>query len=130
MKNDFYKTLDAIYESDPRYRQDAYEFIMEALTFTQKKFKRIKHVTGEELLEGAKELLMEKYGPLTLLVLKHWGIKTTEDFGNIVFNLVNSKILSKTQDDRMENFRDGYDFKEVFEKGYRNKLLKTVRRLR
>ena len=54
---------------------------------------------------------------MTITVLEHWGIKSTEDFGNIVFNLVENRVLSKTEDDSIEEFRDGYDFAEVFDFG-------------
>src|SRR3989338_1515490 len=122
MNREIDNIIDAICESDARYRRDAYECIMEALTFTQKKFRRPKHVTGEELLEGIREFLLDKFGPMTLSVLKYWGIKSTEDFGHIVFNLVDNKVLSKTEEDTVENFKNGYDFKEAFDAGYQKKL--------
>ena len=130
MNQEFYNILEIICEKDSRYRQDAYEFVMEALSFSQKKFRRVKHVSGTELLEGMKELLLNKYGPMTLTVLNYWGIKTTEDFGQIVFNLVENKILSKSQEDDIESFRDGYDFREVFDQGYRRDLEKRISRMR
>lgn len=130
MNRKFDTIIDEIYEKDPRYKPDAYEFVMEALSFTQKKFRRVKHVTGEELLAGIKRLLMEKFGPMTLSVLKHWGIERTEDFGNIVFNLVNNKVLSKTEEDSIESFKDGFDFREAFEAGYKRRLEKRISRMR
>ncbi len=130
MKQDFYEIVEDICKQDSRYRLDAYVFVMEALSYTQKKYKRFNHVSGEELLNGMKELLMDKYGPMTMTVLDHWGIKTTEDFGNVVFNLVNNKLLSKTEEDRIESFRDRYDFEEVFCRGYKRRLAKKVSRMR
>jgi len=130
MKPKINDLISQIRAEDDRYSSDAYEFVLEALSFTQKKFRRVKHVTGKELLEGIKILLMEKFGPLTLSVLRHWGIERTEDFGNIVFNLVHKKILSKTEDDSLEHFKDAYDFDIVFREGYRRKLHKDVSRLR
>jgi len=130
MQQTLNNVLEKIIEGDPRYKEDAYEFVLESLSFTQKKFKRSKHVSGLELLEGIKILLMEKFGPMTLTVLQHWGIQTTEDFGNIVFNLVDNKVLSKTDDDHIDHFRDVYDFDKVFNKGYRQRLHKKISRLR
>lgn len=130
VNQEFYTIIHQICESDPRYRSDAYEFLMEALAFTQKKFKRSKHVCGQELLEGIKDLLIQKFGPLTLLVLKHWGITRTEDFGNIVFNLVDNKVLSKDSEDNIDSFQNGYDFTEVFDRGYRKQLEKRISRMR
>jgi uncharacterized repeat protein (TIGR04138 family) len=130
INQEFYSAVDQICAVDPRYKSDAYEFVMESLAYTQRKFKRSKHVTGEELLEGIKQLLMHKFGPLTLLVLKHWGITSTEDFGNIVFRLVDNKILSKDNDDKVDSFQNGYDFNEVFDRGYRKQLEKRISRMR
>ena len=81
MKPKLEDVLDGIIEEDPRYKMEAYEFVLDALHYTQKKFQRTKHVTGKELLEGIKILLMEHFGPMTLTVLNYWGVNATEDFG-------------------------------------------------
>lgn len=130
MNREFYRAIEEIFAKDPRYKPDAYEFVMEALSYTQKKFGRIKHVTGEELLTGMKDLLLDQFGPLTLSVLNHWGIKGTEDFGHIVFNLVQNKVLSKTEEDRIDSFKNGFDFHEAFDKGYRRQLAKKLSRMK
>jgi uncharacterized repeat protein (TIGR04138 family) len=130
MKQTINDIIVEICETDNRYHEDAYDFVLEALAFTQKKYKRLKHVTGKELLEGIKILLMQKFGPMTLTVLQHWGIQRTEDFGNIVFQLVERKILNKTDEDDIQSFRDVYDFDKVFDKGYRQSLHKKISRLR
>ena len=130
MNQEFYNILEMICEKDSRYKQGSYEFVMEALAYSQKKFRRVKHVSGTELLEGMKELLLNKYGPMALSVLRHWGVGKTEDFGRIVFNLVENKVLSKAENDDIESFRDGYDFQEVFSRGYRRDLEKRISRMR
>ncbi len=130
MNRELTSILEVICEKDQRYRQDAYEFIMEALAYSQKKFRRTRHVGGTELLEGTKELLLNKYGPMALTVLHHWGIRSTEDFGQIVFNLVENRVLSKSEEDNLEIFRDGYDFQEVFQQGYHKDLQRRISRMR
>ncbi len=130
MQQELDNLIMMICEKDARYSEDAYEFVLESLAFTQKKFKRPKHVSGRELLEGISDLMMEQYGPMSISVLKHWGIKGTEDFGNIVFNLLENKVLSKTEEDRLDDFKNVYDFDVVFDKGYRNKLNRKISRLR
>lgn len=130
MQQELDNIIMSICEKDSRYNEDAYEFVLESLAYTQKKFKRPKHVSGKELLDGIKELMMEQYGPMTIPVLKHWGIKSTEDFGHIVFNLLESKVLSKTEEDNLEDFKNVYDFDVVFDKGYRHKLNRKISRLR
>ena len=113
-KKNFYQTINEIFEKDLRYKPDSYEFVMQALNFTQKKLGREGHITGKELLEGIRLFALEQYGPMAKTVLTHWGIKKTEDFGNIVFNMIEQRLLSKTESDRLEDFKDGYDFESAF----------------
>ena len=110
--------LRTILEKDTRYPLEAYLFVLEALYFTRKKYKKKRHVTGQELCYGIRELALSRYGPMVKTVLEHWGIKKTIDFGNIVFNMVNEKVLSKTEEDSVEDFKDVYDFDDVFVKQY------------
>ena len=55
---------------------------------------------------------------MTLTVLEEWGIKCCEDFGEIVFNMVENKLLAKTEQDSREDFRNGYDFHDAFRKPF------------
>ena len=110
--------LRRILEKDQRYPVEAYLFVLEALHFTREKYKKERHVTGQELCEGIRELALSRYGPMTKIVFEHWGIKNTTDFGTIVFNMVNEKVLSKTEEDSIADFKDIYDFDDVFVKQY------------
>jgi uncharacterized repeat protein (TIGR04138 family) len=130
MDEEFYSIINTICTYDQRYFPEAYEFVMEALAFSQKKFKKAKHISGEELLTGIKALLLRKFGPMTLTVLKHWGISATDDFGNIVYNLVENKVLAKDTQDHYDSFKNAYDFDEVFNKGYRKQLAKRLKTMR
>jgi uncharacterized repeat protein (TIGR04138 family) len=114
MDVDFYLKVEEIVKEDPRYKPDAYEFVMRGLFYTQKKLKRKGHVTGKELAEGIRDLAIEEFGGMARAVLAHWGITKTSDFGEIVYNMISKKLLSKTESDSKEDFRDVYDFKEAF----------------
>jgi uncharacterized repeat protein (TIGR04138 family) len=87
---------------------------MQALSFTQKKMEKEGHVSGKELLEGIREFALQQYGPMTKTLLNHWGITKTADFGNIVFNMIENKLLSKTESDSIEDFKDVFDFEVAF----------------
>jgi uncharacterized repeat protein (TIGR04138 family) len=113
-KKDFYQVIEEICAGDDRYKPDSYEFVMQALHFTQTKLKKQGHLSGQELLEGVRQFAIEQYGPMAKTVLNHWGINKTEDFGNIVFNMVEKKLLSKTENDSMDDFKDIYDFDVAF----------------
>jgi uncharacterized repeat protein (TIGR04138 family) len=106
--------IQAITRKDKRYDQEAYTFIYEALDHARKQLAEPRHMSGHELLESIKTVAIYKFGPFTKLVLNTWGIHKTEDWGNVVFNMVNNDLLSKTDQDVIEDFQNGYDFDAVF----------------
>ncbi|MFC1624310.1 Minf_1886 family protein, partial [Candidatus Omnitrophota bacterium] len=97
--------------NDKRYNPESYSFVMKALGFTMKKLRRKGHVTGVELLNGAREYALEQFGPMTRSVLGYWGITTTNDIGEIVFNMIDAGILGRTEKDSKEDFNNRFDFK-------------------
>ena len=112
--NKFCDLVEKICEKDKRYKPDAYEFLLQGLNFTQDKLKRQAHVSGSELAQGLRDYAIKQYGALAYRVLSHWGINQTQDFGNIVFNMVEKKLLSKSDEDSLADFNDLYDFKAAF----------------
>ena len=123
-KPSFREAIEQIQKADPRYSLGAYDFIREALDYTMTKLDkpregRGRHVSGQELLNSIRQFTLQEFGPISKRVLNHWGICQTEDFGNIVFNLVNKGILGKTEEDRVEDFAGGYDFDEAFVKPFK-----------
>ena len=114
-KNGF---VEDILEEDPRYSIEAYSFILDTLRDVIEGLREVRHVTGQELSEGCRRRALELYGPLARSVLEYWGIKTTADFGEIVFNLIKAKQLTKTENDRKEDFRNVFDFEEAFDRQY------------
>ena len=119
-----------ILERDPRYALGAYEFTRRAVTYASNVvFATGTHVTGWELLEAIRRFAREEYGVLAQNVLESWGVSTTEDFGEIVFHLVDAGLLSKTEDDSKEDFRGVYSFEEAFDAGeYWQEVLESLHR--
>jgi uncharacterized repeat protein (TIGR04138 family) len=120
---DFDEVVDNLVAQDSRFARDAYGFTREALDFTQKLISRenrgtVRHVTGQELLEGIRQYALQQYGPMTVTVLSEWGIKGCRDFGEIVFNMVESGLLAKTDTDTREDFQRGYEFADAFTKPF------------
>jgi len=108
---------------DSRYSFESYLFVREGLDHTLKLMKRnghgaSGHVSGQELLGGIRDYSLKEFGPMTKSVLNEWGIKTCEDIGNVVFNLVNKGVLGKTQSDSIEDFKQGFNFDEAFVKPF------------
>ncbi|TAM41413.1 hypothetical protein EPN54_01880 [bacterium] len=118
----FHDLVDQICGKDTRYKPDAYEFLLRGLTFTQNKLKRKAHVSGRELASGLRDYAIDQYGALAARVLSHWGINNTRDFGNIVFNMIEHKLLAKNENDSLDDFNAVYDFDEAFA----NVLVDTV----
>ena len=119
----FAEALDSIVTSDPRYQREAYVFLRDALDFTTKQQKKVKgttvrHVSGPELLEGVRQYALKEFGPMVVTVFDSWGIRSTEDVGHMVFNLIGAGIFGKTDEDSIEDFKNIYDFQEAFVKPF------------
>jgi uncharacterized repeat protein (TIGR04138 family) len=106
--------LKCVAARDGRYHINAYRFVYEALDYTVKQLEKKRHISGRELLEGIKNLAIEQFGALAVMVFDVWGLHKTDDFGNIVFNLVEAEMMSRSEDDTRDDFHDVYQFKDVF----------------
>jgi len=123
---DFNEVVELIHKEDPRFDRKAYTFIRHGLDQTVKELRkkdaeraqRSQHVSGPELLNGLRVYALDQYGPLAKTVLNSWGITRCKDFGDLVFNLIEYKIFSKTEDDRREDFSDIYTFDDAFVKPF------------
>ncbi len=133
--SDALEDLLALVRADPRYKLEAYIFVFEAIHYAQEVLGmgRIaqsepsphvlpeeaeepqKHVTAQELCEAARQYALERYGLMAKTVLNSWGIRSTSDIGEIVFNLIKIGRMRKTPEDRREDFDNVYNFDEVFE---------------
>ena len=109
------KKVEGLCRRDRRYKPEAYTFVLAGLTFTVSRLPEPRHLTGQELLEGLRLFGLDQFGPLTTQVFEHWGVRSTEDFGRIVFNLVEARLLRKTEEDSLEDFKGGYDFSSAFD---------------
>ncbi len=73
------------------------------------------HVTGAELCQAARRLALRYYGLMAITVLNEWGIRSTSDIGEIVFNLIASGDLDKTPSDKRSDFDDVFDFAKALQ---------------
>lgn len=110
--------FDRLLKNHKEYDEKAYDFIYDALDYTLKNIGKIKvknqHVSVEELSQGFRLHAIDQFGCLAKTVLNEWGIKTTRDIGNIVFNLIDYNLMGMEPFDTKEQFNDLYNFKEVF----------------
>ena len=115
----FAEALESVLANDPRYQRDGYIFLRDALDFTTKQQKKIKgvsvrHVTGPELLDGVRQYALKEFGPMVMTVFDSWGIRSCEDIGHMVFNLIGAGVFGKTEEDSIEHFKNVFDFEEAF----------------
>ncbi|MDR1958238.1 MAG: hypothetical protein LBQ54_04220 [Planctomycetaceae bacterium] len=123
---------------DNRYKTEAYQFVFESLDYAQKRLKmgrqseseeipeedsrekekQENHITGQELCLAAKMYALDMYGFMAKTVLKNWGIQSTSDFGNIVYNMIKIGRMRKTSEDKLEDFDNVYDFVSAFDENY------------
>ena len=128
-----YSELEEVVRRDPRYAYEAYAFLYDALAHTQKMLglqqpaasgeeQPIQHVSGQQLLEGIRDLALKEFGLMARTVFRMWGINRTDDFGEIVFNLVEAQLMSKTDTDSRADFHNVYDLDQALVEGYRIEL--------
>ncbi len=116
---EFDEVVQRITQADPRYHRDAYFFVREGLDHAQRRVTKNgkelpRHVTAHELLDGLRHYGLEQYGPMAITVLAEWGITKGEDFGEIVFQMIEARLFSKTETDQREDFKGSYTFREAF----------------
>lgn len=115
----FEEAVNLIVKEDTRYPREGYVFLRLALNHTVQLLKKptqgpARHISGRELLDGIRQYALQEFGPMARTVLAEWGITRTEDFGEIVFNLVSHGVLGKTDQDKKEDFANVYTFESAF----------------
>jgi uncharacterized repeat protein (TIGR04138 family) len=119
------KTIDQVIDELGIYPREAFEFVRRGLSFTVEKIHReitdpqaSRHISGQQLCGGLRDLALAQWGLMAPAVLKRWNIRRTEDFGKIVFTLVNCGELAKTDEDTIEDFRHVFDFSTAFDEAF------------
>lgn len=125
--NEHVLAIVELLQQDQRYHLEGYQFVRESLAYAQKVMKmpasndegteekQDHHLTGQQLCQAIREYALDQYGFMAKTVLNSWGIYTTSDFGEIVYNLIRIKEMRKSKSDRREDFNDQYNFDEAFE---------------
>ena len=140
------KNFSQLIAADKRYKREAYAFVFEALRYAhdvlslgterpaaeveprpdEESAEAQRHLTGQELCEAIRRYALDQFGYMALTVLHSWGIRRTGDFGEIVFNLISINEMSKTPEDRREDFDDVYDLEEGLREGFRIEVPKAI----
>jgi uncharacterized repeat protein (TIGR04138 family) len=125
------KKLMPVVRRDPRYAYEAYEFVSQALVHTHKMLGREPpdentdandmryHVSGRQWVEGICDFARQEFGLMARVVFRMWGIHRTDDFGEIVFNLIDAGLMSRTPEESRADFHALFDLDEALEQGFR-----------
>lgn len=118
-KVDFDAAVEAILERDQRFTAEAYALVRDSLNHTLEQHSREHkgeptHLRGPDLLQGFRTYLLQQYGPMVPTILESWGITCTRDVGEIVFHLIEEQFFSQSDDDRIEDFENVFDFHTAF----------------
>jgi uncharacterized repeat protein (TIGR04138 family) len=108
-----------------QYPRSAYKFVFDALHQTQRRIhaqqandEEETHISGSELLEGIRQLALKQFGLMACTVFHQWGIESTEDFGRLVFELIERGEMKKNESDSLSDFCGLYSFEEEFDHKY------------
>ena len=104
-----------------RYPLDAFHFVRRGLDYTvhqahpqpEKLSEKERHVSGDQLSRGLRDFAIEQYGHMARTVLRRWRINRTEDFGRIVFAMVEAGLMQATETDTMRDFDTVFDMDEA-----------------
>lgn len=113
------EALKRIQQADPRYARNAYLYAFHGLDFTMRKMLRLsegerRHVAAHELLNGMRQCAQADFGFLARQVWESWGIRTSTDWGNIIYNLISAKLMNANEEDSIEQFRNVYTLDSAF----------------
>lgn len=107
-----------------KYPLEAFLFVQRGLDYTVRRVHgepsphdepASRHVTGRDLCLGLRDFAIEQYGLLARSVLRRWRIYTCEDFGRIVFAMIDAGLMQRTDEDTLEDFCGVYDFFDAFD---------------
>jgi uncharacterized repeat protein (TIGR04138 family) len=110
--------MDRILLKEKRFHEQAYLFLLAALEYCQARLPERRHISGRELAEAFRDLARERYGVMARMVLEHWGIRTSDDIGDVVFTLVDLGLLVTAPGDTRDDFVGVFDFADAFEADY------------
>ena len=119
------KTVEDAAEHAGRYAVEAFYFVQKGLAVTAAGIHakleegQSRHISGQQLAEGLREIAVERWGLLARTVLASWGVYDTLDFGRIVYAMIDAGLMGRSDEDDLADFKDVYEFRSAFEKGYR-----------
>ena len=115
----FEHAIESILKRDKRFDPHAYLFLKDALDFTLKRAAesndgKSRHVSGQELLLGFRDLALQEFGPMAGTLMTEWGLTCSRNIGEMVFLLIEEQMFGRQETDTIDDFVDVFDFEEAF----------------
>lgn len=120
----FEHAIENITLRDKRFDAQAYLFLKDALDFTLKRAAddnggAARHVSGQELLHGFRDLALQEFGPMASTLMEDWGLRNSRHIGEMVFHLIEEKMFGRQESDSLEDFENVFDFDDAFVSPFR-----------
>jgi uncharacterized repeat protein (TIGR04138 family) len=115
----FEHAIESILKRDKRFDPHAYLFLKDALDFTLKRAAEgndgvARHVSGQELLLGFRDLALQEFGPMSGTLMSEWGLTSSRNIGEMVFLLIDEQMFGRQDSDTIEDFEDVFSFEDAF----------------
>ncbi len=131
MRNErFDDAVSAILSTDTRYPREAYTLVTAALDHAIRARRAERrdegreegpegpHVSARQLAEGLRDYMLAEFGPFAKGLLDDLNLRSTDDIGNLVYNLIGVGAFGQSKDDKRSDFHALYDFHEAFVEPY------------
>ncbi len=132
------KILLNLVKTDPRYKLDAYIFVRDGLSYAQEilidevqgdeevsdvaaeegETEPDRHLSGQQLCQALRLYAIDQFGYMAKTVLNSWGLQSTSDFGEVVYNMIEKELMKKSKTDRREDFDNVFDFEEALQQQF------------
>ena len=132
------KILLNLVKTDPRYKLDAYIFVRDGLSYAQEilidevqgdeevsdvaaeegEAEPDRHLSGQQLCQALRLYAIDQFGYMAKTVLNSWGLQSTSDFGEVVYNMIEKELMKKSKTDRREDFDNVFDFEEALQQQF------------
>ncbi len=116
----FMDAVEAIGSKDQSFDPGAYYFLKDALDFTVRRAMESnegehRHVAASELLIGFRDLAIQEFGPMAGTMMLEWGVKSCNDVGTMVFQLIEEGVFGKQDSDTQDDFAELFPLIETLE---------------
>jgi uncharacterized repeat protein (TIGR04138 family) len=116
---DLKQKFEELLARDPRFSKDAYAVVQDAIKWAEAEHTKpdhsLRHVTARQILEALRDMARQECGGGARDCLAALGIKSSDDVGEIVYNLASIGAIATAANDSRTDFTGIFDFEREFE---------------